>query len=92
MLRRLALLCDAQRTMFMDISDALQPESTNMAEIARPRSLDLREQIARIDLLLAESHRKKQEYTLAPIALMIAGFTSGAAIFAAGAAFIKLIG
>lgn len=54
-------------------------------------SLDLREQIARIDRDLADANRKRQEVRLAPWQLAIAGATAGAAIFAAGAAFFKLI-
>ncbi len=56
-----------------------------MAEIAN--APDLQEQIARINQLLADASRKRQEYRLAPIALAVAGMTAGAALFAAGAAW-----
>ena len=52
--------------------------------------LNLREQIARIDLALAAAHRQRQEVQLAPWALALGGVTSGAALFAAAAAFTKL--
>lgn len=50
-----------------------------------------REQLARIDQLLADAARKQQEIRLAPWALVASGLTAGAAIFAAGAAFMKLL-
>jgi hypothetical protein len=67
--------------------------------------LDLREQIARIDQLLADHDRKRQEIhfahadhdrtrqeiRLAPWQLALTGMTTGAALFAAGAAFVKLL-
>lgn len=55
-------------------------------------SLDLREQIAHIDQMLADAARKRQEIRLAPWALALSGMTAGAAVFAAGAAFMKLFG
>ena len=70
--------------------------------------LDLRERIVRIDEMLiaierdraridvgrieAERDRRRQEMRYQPILAMIAGLTAGAALFAAGAAFIKLFG
>lgn len=54
--------------------------------------LDFREKLARIDQLLADRDRKRQEIRLAPWQLSLAGMTSGAALFAAGAAFMKLFG
>lgn len=53
-------------------------------------ALDLREQLARIDQLLADAARKRQEVRLAPWALALSGMTAGAALFAAGAAFSRL--
>lgn len=53
-------------------------------------ALDLREKLARIDQLLADRDRKRQEIRLAPWALMISGMTSGAALLAAGFALAKL--
>lgn len=52
--------------------------------------LDLDEQIMRIEQIIADTQRKKQESRLAPIALALSALTAGAAIFAAGAAFAKI--
>ena len=57
-----------------------------------PAGLDIREQIARIDQLLADRDRKRQEVKLAPWQLALTGMTTGAALFAAGAAFMHLLG
>jgi hypothetical protein len=54
-------------------------------------ALDLQEQIAHIDQMLADAARKRQEIRFAPWQLAIAGMTSGAALFAAGVAFGKLL-
>jgi len=42
--------------------------------------------------MLADHDRKRQEIRLAPWQLVLAGMTSGAALFAAGAAFMKIVG
>lgn len=55
-------------------------------------ALDLQEQVTRIDQMLADIHSKRQEVRLAPWQLVLAGLTSGAALFAAGAAFMKVFG
>ena len=52
--------------------------------------LDIREKLAHIDQMLADHDRKRQEIQLAPWALALSGLATGAALFAAGAAFIKL--
>ena len=57
-----------------------------------PSSLDIREKLAHIDQMLADHDRKRQEVRLAPWQLVLAGMTSGAALFAAGAAFMKIVG
>jgi hypothetical protein len=57
-----------------------------------PDNLDIREQIAHIDQMLADAARKRQEIGLAPWQVAFAGMTGGAALFAAGAAFIKILG
>jgi hypothetical protein len=57
-----------------------------------PSSLDIREKLAHIDQMLADHDRKRQEIRLAPWQLVLAGMTSGAALFAAGAAFMKIVG
>jgi hypothetical protein len=54
-------------------------------------TLDIREKLAHIDAMLADHDRKRQEIRLAPWALVIAGMTSGAAFFAAGIAFMKIL-
>ena len=54
--------------------------------------LDIREKLAHIDQMLADHDRKRQEIRFAPWALVLTGLTSGAALFAAGAAFMKLFG
>lgn len=61
--------------------------------------LDMREQLTRIDKMQAELSKTqaelvkvRQDTTPAPIALAVTGAGAGAALFAAGAAFIKLIG
>jgi hypothetical protein len=54
--------------------------------------LDVREKLAHIDQMLADHDRKRQEIRFAPWALALSGMTAGAALFAAGAAFMKLFG
>jgi hypothetical protein len=59
-------------------------------------SIDLREKLAHIDQMLADHDRKRQEMRYAPWVLMVPAaigmLTAGAALFAAGAAFMKLFG
>jgi len=52
--------------------------------------VNLQEKLAHIDRMLADHDRKPQEIRLAPWVLVLSGVTSGAAVFAAGAAFMKL--
>lgn len=59
---------------------------------ATDSSLDLREQLAHIDQMLADAARKQQELRLAPWQLVLTAMGAGAALFAAGAAFFKLLG
>lgn len=61
--------------------------------------LDMREQLTRIDKMqaelsktLAEQVKVKQDTRLAPVALAFSGLAAGAALFAAGAAFVKVFG
>ena len=54
--------------------------------------LDIREKLAHIDQMLTDHDRKRQEIRLAPWQLALSGMTAGAALFAAGAAFMKLVG
>jgi hypothetical protein len=53
--------------------------------------LDIREKLAHIDQMLADHDRKRQEIRMAPWAMMLSGMTAGAAFFAAGVAFIKVL-
>ena len=76
-------------------------------------TLDLREQIARIDNLIAQTQKAQadlgrsridydktaweafkisKDVKFQPWQIMTAGMTAGAALFAAGAAFIKILG
>lgn len=54
--------------------------------------LDFSEQIARIDKLLAEHDKTRQDIRIAPWQIAFSGMTAGAAFFAAGIAFAKLFG
>jgi hypothetical protein len=54
--------------------------------------MDLREKLAHIDQMLTDHDRERQEIRLAPWQLVLTGLTSGAALFAAGAAFMKIFG
>jgi ABC-type Fe3+-siderophore transport system permease subunit len=56
------------------------------------RAIDVREKLAHIDQMLADHDRKRQEIRYAPWLAVITGLTAGAALFAAGAAFMKLLG
>lgn len=56
------------------------------------QDVELRERLAHIDQMLADHDLKRQEIRLAPWSLALGGATSGAALFAAGAAFVKLFG
>ncbi len=55
------------------------------------RELDLREKLAHIDQMLADHDRKRQEIRLAPWQHFATGAGAGAALFAAGAAFFRLL-
>lgn len=56
--------------------------------------LDIQEKMAHIDQMLADHDRKRQEIRYAPWVLIVPALvgtlTAGAALFAAGAAFMKL--
>ena len=54
--------------------------------------LNLREQIARIDNLLADTQKKQREYHMQPWQVGATLLGGAAAFFAAGAAFLKLVG
>jgi hypothetical protein len=53
--------------------------------------LKIRQIIADIDQKRADTERKRQEVRLAPWSLVAGGAAAGAALFAAGAAFLKLL-
>lgn len=61
-----------------------------MTDAADLDALKLRQIIADIDQKRADTERKRQEVRLAPWALALSGMTAGAALFAAGAAFMKI--
>ena len=61
-----------------------------MASTEFHSELDIREKIAHIDQMLADHDRKRQEIRYAPWALVLSAMTTGAALFAAGATFMKL--
>ncbi len=52
---------------------------------------NIRKKLAHIDQMLADHDRKRQEMRLAPWQLALTGMGTGAALFAAGAAFYKLL-
>lgn len=54
-------------------------------------TLDIREKIAHIDLMLAQHDRTRQEMRFAPWVVVISGFTAGAAFFAAAFALAKFL-
>ena len=53
--------------------------------------LELRKKLVHIDQVLMDHDRKRQEIRLTPWQLAFIGMTSGAAFFAAGAAFMKVL-
>ena len=69
-------------------------ESTEAPRVPDPllRELDIREKLAHIDQMLADHDRKRQEISLAPWVVWVTTLAACAGFFAAGAAFVKLIG
>ncbi|WP_018261867.1 hypothetical protein [Methylobacterium sp. WSM2598] len=77
-----------------------------MANSSAPASLDIAEQVARIlrsqeetqkfaaeqRKLIAEASKLERDRMLAPWQIVMSSMAAGAALFGAGAAFIKLIG
>jgi hypothetical protein len=59
---------------------------------AEDAQINIREKLAHIDQMLADHDRKRQEIMHAPWIIGISLMTTGAALFAAGAAFIKVFG
>jgi len=53
--------------------------------------VELREKLAHIDQMLADHDRKRQEIRYAPWQMMLGGMTAGAAFFAAGVAFMRVL-
>jgi len=69
------------------------PKNLNEYEIEqRRRVIKIDQMLAQIDEALANRDRERQEIRLAPWQLALTGMTAGAALFAAGAAFVKLLG
>ena len=62
-----------------------------MASEPFDQPLDIREQIARIDKLIVEAGKTRQETRFAPVTLIFTAMGAAAAFFAAGAAFTKLL-
>jgi hypothetical protein len=77
--------------------DAVSLRSSNhameiiMATQHPKERLDLDEQIIRIEKLIVDVQNTRQTMRLEPWKLMATGITSGAALFAAAAAFTKLL-
>jgi hypothetical protein len=70
-----------------------------MTEHSENEELNVREKIVHIDRMLADidrtfadRDRKRQEIGYAPMIVAMTGIGTGAALFAAGAAFVKLFG
>ena len=61
-----------------------------MATQIDPKELDMQAQFARIRRDMAEINQRNVQTTLEPWKLVAGGVTSGAALFAAAAAFTKL--
>ena len=53
--------------------------------------MDIRERLARIDQALAD-HDRQEIRCVSPWVPVVAGMTAGAALFASGMAFMKLLG
>ena len=61
-----------------------------LSDVPEP-TLDVREQIARIDKLIIEAGKTRLDTRLAPWQIVTTALGAGAALFAAGAAFMKII-
>lgn len=61
-------------------------------DTALDEQLNIREKLAHIDQMLADHDRKRQEIRYAPWIMLASGMTAGAAFFAAGVAFVKVLG
>lgn len=57
-----------------------------------PDSVDLREKLAHIDQMLADHDRKRQEIKFAPWQMALTFMATGAALFGAAIAFVKVFG
>jgi hypothetical protein len=56
-----------------------------------PTDLSQIEQALKISQMVADTARKQQEFRFAPWQLAFTGMTAGAAIFAAGVAFSRIV-
>jgi hypothetical protein len=67
-------------------------EHENITADTQNKQREYREQIVRIDNMIADAQKKKREYEMLPWQVFATLLGGGAAFFAAGAAFVKLIG
>jgi hypothetical protein len=63
-----------------------------MTDIDLDKAEVRRERLVHIDQMLADHDRRRQEIKYAPWLAIFTGMATGAALFAAGGAFIKLMG
>jgi hypothetical protein len=75
----------------LDLREELAHIDQMLADIEHKQA-DRRRMDAQIDQANADHDRKRQEIMLAPWALVLSGFTAGAAFFAAAVAFVRLFG
>ena len=62
-----------------------------MASVDLEPTLDMREKLAHIDLMLAQHDRVRQEIRIAPWVAVISGIAAGGALVGAGAALATWI-
>jgi len=84
-------MTDTNTMQELDIREKLAHIDEMLADIASKRQ-EIALAPARIEQMLADTLRKRQKVALAPWSMMLTFFAAGAGLFAAGAAFIKLIG
>lgn len=60
-------------------------------ETRQERIVRIDQMLADIDRIFADRDRKRQEMKFAPWQIAFAGMTAGAALFAAGGVFVKLL-
>jgi hypothetical protein len=72
--------------------DAQRQQARTMTDIDLDNAEIRRERLVHIDQMLADHDRRRQEIKYAPWLAIFTGMATGAALFAAGGAFIKLMG